>query len=132
MKRVLVFLWVVIGLVSCGGNGGLPADTVVVEMHDSGFVPSRLEINVGTTVRWRNTTGVAHTVTADSIQARDPENVLLPEGAESFDSERIEPGGVFEYTFTVPGTYRYFSVPYEGLGMVGELVVEPEDKNGQE
>ena len=36
----------------------------------------------------------------------------------------MPPGGTFDYTFTVPGTYRYFYVPHEALGMIGTIVVK--------
>jgi len=48
----------------------------------------------------------------------------LPKGATAFDSGFIPPGGDYSYTFTVPGTYRYFCLPHEKAGMFGMIVVK--------
>lgn len=100
-------------------------------MANHRFTPETLEIGVGEAVRWVNDTEEAHTVTA--VEGS------LPEGADYFSSgsaadedaandalseELIEPGGVFEWTFEEPGTYRYYCIPHEGDGMTGTVVVE--------
>jgi plastocyanin len=64
-------------------------------------------------------------VTADPSKAATAKNVLLPEGAQPFDSGNIDAGGTYSYTFTVPGTYRYVCLPHELAGMIGIVVVEP-------
>ena len=48
----------------------------------------------------------------------------MPKGAVAFDSGFIPPGGDYRYTFTVPGTYKYFCLPHEKAGMVGVIVVK--------
>ena len=58
-----------------------------------GFNPKALTVSVGTTVTWKNTTQVAHTVTSDD--------------ATSFDSGAIAAGGTFSFTFTKPSTPAY-------------------------
>jgi plastocyanin len=65
---------------------------------------------------------VVHSVTAVPDDASNAKDVSLPKGAPTFDSGFMAPGGTFEYTFTVPGTYRYFCVPHEKAGMVGTIV----------
>jgi plastocyanin len=92
------------------------------------FEPSTVTIRVGQTVRWKNTTGVAQTVTADPSQAKTQTAVALPPDAEPFDSGNIEPGATFSHTFVVPGRYRYFSVPYESMEMVGNVEVTAENR----
>lgn len=89
------------------------------------FTPGTIRISAGETVTWRNTSDLPHTVTADPSRAMDPSNVSLPDGAETFDSGTLNPGDVFERTFTVPGTYRYVCLPHEAAGMVGTVIVEP-------
>ncbi len=50
-------------------------------------------------------------------------DVALPVGAKPFNSGNLKPGQAYRHTFTVPGRYRYFCVPHEGAGMIGEVVV---------
>jgi amicyanin len=61
------------------------------------FSPASLTIKVGTTVTWKNTTAVGHTVTSDD--------------GKSFDSGTSNPiapqTGTFSFTFTTAGTFKY-------------------------
>ena len=45
-------------------------------------------------------------------------------GTEDPIAGDIQPGQSFKFTFSVPGQYRYFCVPHEIFGMVGEIEVE--------
>jgi len=89
------------------------------------FDPAKVTVNVGDTVEWKNTSIVVHTVTCDTKKAADPKHVALPEGAEPFDSGNVSAGKTFTHTFTVAGTYKYFCIPHEKMGMVGEVEVKP-------
>lgn len=101
------------------------SDTVVVTMSNRlVYEPADLDIRVGQTVLWRNTSQIAHTVTADPERAAKEESVRLPEGAEPFDSGDMAPGAEFAHTFTVAGAYTYFCVPHELAGMVGRVLVK--------
>ncbi|MDP9351024.1 MAG: plastocyanin/azurin family copper-binding protein [Chloroflexota bacterium] len=106
-------------LAACGGEKG-----PVVEMKDLQYAPARLTIKAGDTVTWRNTDGIAHTVTADPAKARDKESTRLPEGAEPWDSGNIAAGQSWSRTFDVAGEYTYFCIPHELAGMVASLTVE--------
>jgi plastocyanin len=64
-----------------------------------------------------------HTVTADPRLAPDPSHVMLPAGAEPFNSGSIKHGQVYRRTFTVAGDYHYFCIPHHGQGMMGMLRV---------
>lgn len=98
---------------------------VEVTMNDlMQFVPDTVRIRVGQTVVWTNPTPLPHTVTADPDAVRDPSQVILPEGAETFDSGNMFTGDEFRHTFTVPGTYRYVCVPHDMVGMLGVVIVE--------
>ena len=101
-----------------------PSVDAIVEMQGMSFVPGTIRIRAGQTVQWRNTSLMDHTVTADKGLAASPANVILPEGAQSFNSGEIDPGQVWAYTFTVPGTYRYVCLPHEKQGMIGTVIVE--------
>lgn len=82
------------------------AAQVNVGMGPSYFTPSQITVNVGDTVVWQNTDGMAHTVTSY-------------DGA--FDSGTMQPGAVYSRTFTTPGTYSYRCVFHPG--MVGTITV---------
>jgi len=97
----------------------------VVEITSTlSFYPSEVHILAGQTVEWRNRSLFSHTVTDDPAKASDPADSSLPPGALPFSAE-VGPGETYHYTFTVPGTYRYFCEPHEGLDMLGRVVVEP-------
>src|SRR5438309_7029495 len=83
--------------------------TVVVQLGEHFFDPSSITIKVGTTVIWRNNGQQVH-----DVHARDG----------SFDSPLLNPGNTFTFTFTKPGLYRYYCVPHEGDGMIGQVEVQ--------
>jgi plastocyanin len=56
------------------------------------YTDATLEIEVGTTIEWKNEDPLPHTVTADD---------------NSFDSGVINNGQVWRFTFTRPGTYAF-------------------------
>lgn len=98
---------------------------VVVGMTNTmTYTPDTIRVEVGETVRWENSSAVMHTVTADPEEAFKDESVTLPDGASTFDSGNMDPGQTFEYTFETPGTYRYFCIPHEAVGMRGTVIVE--------
>jgi plastocyanin len=99
------------------------AATVKMNLHS--FDPDSVTIHAGEAVFWKNPSIAWHTVTADPAKAKKPEDVLLPAGAETFDSGKVNSGQSYWRVFTVPGTYRYFCQPHETKGMVGEIVVKP-------
>ncbi|MBI3962040.1 MAG: hypothetical protein HY335_04735 [Deinococcus sp.] len=96
------------------------AGPVVVEVRLRGFnfEPAGLLIQPGDTVRFVSE-GLFHTVTSY--------NDRIPPGAAPFESRDLvgllNPGGVFNLTFTVPGTYDYFCVTHQFLGMRGSIIV---------
>jgi plastocyanin len=102
------------------------AAAVEVKMGDEPAVyePTTVTIKVGDTVKWTNTGKTLHSVTLVPEDAQNPANVSEPKGAATFDSGFMPPGATFSYKFTVPGTYKYFCVPHEKAGMVGEVVVK--------
>jgi len=88
------------------------------------FDPKVVTIKAGQTVAWYNQSVLKHTVTADPSKAANLADVQLPDGAEPFDSDLISPKATYQRTFSVPGKYRYFCIPHEATGMVGQVVVE--------
>lgn len=87
------------------------AQPVRITIGDLVFKPSKITVPVGAIVIWENTSGEAHTVTADEA---------------AFDQPRLEPGATFEQTFSEPGVYPYFCGIHGGRGgegMAGTIIV---------
>jgi plastocyanin len=83
---------------------------VTVRMEDNFFDRANITVEPGTTVTWVQSGDNAHTTTSyDGL----------------WDSGMIEGGtdGTFSFTFDEPGTYDYFCIPHEDLGMVGTVTV---------
>ena len=107
------------------GGQGLPDKEAVVHMTNSmRFVPAEVRITVGQSVVWMNISSLVHTVTADPALAKNSADAQLPKGAQPFNSGNVVPGQTFRHVFDVPGTYRYFCIPHEGMGMVGTVIVK--------
>jgi plastocyanin len=109
--------------------GAVPSPSAVtggstVDMNNElRFDPPVLTVPRGTTVTWLNTSSIQHTVTDDASKAQNKADAALPAGAEPWDSGNIDPGGRYQHTFDVAGTYKYFCIPHETAGMLGTIVV---------
>ena len=88
------------------------------------FEPAEIRIRKGDSVQWRNRSIVRNSVTCDPAKAKKPESVALPAGARPFDSGLVGQDVLFTHRFTVPGTYRYFCIEHETMGMIGTVIVE--------
>jgi len=96
----LVVSVLTISFVAFSPHSTLAADTVakaVTITTDSNgvftFQPTTLNITVGTTVTWRNTTQTPHTATSND--------------GTTFNSGTINPGSFFSFTFKNKGTFAY-------------------------
>ena len=105
------------------------ARTYVVFMRVEGgrffFDPAALFVEPGDEVLWVNL-GDNHSTTAYHPANGNDKPLRIPEGAEPWDSGILglgDAGITFSYTFRVEGTYDYFCMPHEFLGMVGRVVV---------
>lgn len=95
------------------------------------FAPEEITVSAGDTVVFTNTSSEAHSVTAYLEDIPEGADYFTSGGFESESEARdnitetlVRSGGSFEVTLEEPGTYRYFCIPHEGAGMVGEIVVE--------
>jgi len=104
-------------------NGTEPVVTVGMT-NTMKFTPDTVRIQKGETVRWENSSLIAHTVTGDPSLETVEGSAKLPEQAEPFDSGMMDPEQTFEHTFNVSGTYKYFCIPHEGTKMFGWVIVE--------
>lgn len=95
---------------------------------DLRFDPEEIRIPPGTTITWLNDSPMPHTATGDPEQnpvaETHPEYIALPEGAEPWGSDLLQPGESYSHTFTVPGEYRYICIPHVLSGMRGTIRVE--------
>ncbi len=85
-------------------------EEVTVRMEDNFFAPANITVEPGTTVTWVHSGNNPHTTTSyDGL----------------WDSGMIEggSGGTFSFTFEEPGTFEYFCIPHEELGMIGSVTV---------
>jgi len=112
MKRMLARLTALslLGLLVFAPSAWAQGQEVTVRMEDNFFDQANITVEPGTTVTWVQSGDNAHTTTSyDGL----------------WDSGMIEGGtdGTFSFTFEEPGTYDYFCIPHEDLGMVGTVTV---------
>ena len=85
------------------------ARPVTVSIDNFTFTPRTVTVAVGATVTWVNHDDVPHTATSDDEPAR-------------FDSKALDSDEKYSFTFTKPGTYRYFCKVH--THMTGTVIVE--------
>jgi amicyanin len=71
------------------------------------FGPQELHVKVGATVTWVNRDDIPHTVTSTTL---------------AFRSKALDTNDKFSFTFTTPGSYKYFCSLHPH--MTGTIVVE--------
>lgn len=74
--------------------------TVNARITGLAYVPSRIEIEAGSTVQWKNNDPLVHTVTATD---------------GSFTSPQFGLDGTWRHTFTKPGTYTIYCVLHPNM-----------------
>jgi plastocyanin len=83
------------------------AAVVEVDMRDNRFLPHRIVVSPGQTVRWVNRDAVAHTVASQDLH---------------LSSEAIKGGGTYRHRARRIGTFAYFCTIH--IGQTGVLVVK--------
>jgi len=84
------------------------ADAARVTIRDFAYAPSVLTIRAGTTVTWIN---------------RDEEPHLVTSATKMFRSGALDTRQSYSFSFTTPGTYRYFCTLHPH--MIGTIKVLP-------
>lgn len=74
-----------------------------------GYSPSPVTIDVGDTIRWSNTSDIAHTTT----------------GSAGWDSRSLGAGDSFSHTFDSAGTFSYFCTIHGASVMSATVIVNP-------
>jgi len=85
-----------------------PGDPSAVTIDNFTFNPAALTVKAGTTVTWINKDDIPHAIASAT-------------GAFT-KSKALDTDDTFSFTFTTPGTYKYFC--YLHPRMVGSIVVE--------
>lgn len=98
-----------VGIPSVASGDEMP----VITMGNNYFNPIGLYVEPGTTVQFAIEAGSHSATTYDD---------RIPTRAAPFDSGVISKG-TSEYTFDTPGTYDYYCIPHQSMGMVGRIVV---------
>ena len=83
------------------------AADLAVTIGNFTYGPAEVKVKAGTTVTWTNEDDIPHTVTSTT-------------GA--FKSKALDTNDKFTFTFTTPGTYKYFCALHPH--MTGLVVVE--------
>lgn len=117
-KEIMIFLIIsgVLFAAGCAENGiqegpvpSTPSDeeteVIDVEIRDFQYIPQSLTVEIGQTVRWTNYDNVPHDVVGSGIE-----------------SEHLQQGETFSYTFEQVGIYEYICTIHPW--MEGEVIVE--------
>lgn len=83
------------------------AESIEVKIANFTFSPPELKVKAGTTVTWVNADDIPHTVTSTT---------------QAFRSKPLDTDDKFSFTFTTPGSYKYFCSLHPH--MTGMIVVE--------
>jgi plastocyanin len=78
------------------------------------FTPADITVTVGDTVKWQWLDGT-HTTTSGSI----------PTGAGSWNAPLDASHQTYFYAITQAGTYNYYCIPHQSLGMTGVITAIP-------
>ena len=91
-------------------SSAAPATQAVKVVIDNfAFKPKALSVTVGTTVTWVNRDDVPHTATSEG-------------DTKVFDSKALDTDDKYSFTFTKPGTYKYYCKIHSH--MTGTVVVK--------
>ncbi|HVP23669.1 MAG TPA: plastocyanin/azurin family copper-binding protein [Conexivisphaerales archaeon] len=106
----------IISVLSFQGGPAKAARTWDVQMYGDDmnnvyqYIPQNITISVGDTVNWTDVSGL-HSTTSDAGQG------------EWWDSGILSPGESYSHTFTVSGSFTYWSTYPMDIDMVGAVVV---------
>jgi len=122
------------GLAGCLGGGSSAdtgaADATVRLTPESGFVPKRVTVAAGDTVRWVHEGTRMHSVTADEDRIPSVREFFASGGFDREIAARViyplrgglTNGVEYGHSFREPGSYGYYSIPKEEL--TGTVIVE--------
>ena len=102
------------GMTHAGMGGDAAAQVAAlppnhVDINEMKFLPTEITVPVGTEVEWDN-------------KDESPHTVVAIDAAKTFKSDALDTGDSFKFTFSKPGTYKYFCTLHPL--MVGTVVVK--------
>ncbi|QEC41005.1 cupredoxin domain-containing protein [Pseudobacter ginsenosidimutans] len=109
MFRSIIILALLVSLLSSTPAHRHQPVTKMILMKGMKFVPSKIEVDIGDTVIWKNESGGHH-------------NVIANDG--SFKSNMLEKGQIYALVFEKKGSYKYFCQPHRIMGMKGIIEVK--------
>jgi len=122
---IIVLGGILIGTSTYGDSSKRLPKSLKVSITDNlTFEPDSIEVFVGDTIVWRNTSFLVHTVTCDTSLSTIKGSAVLPDGADPFNSGNLKPGEKYFVVLTVAGKYSYFCIPHEGAKMRGSILVK--------
>lgn len=137
MKRVLLFVVLMLWVAACSTQPVQPANEITVEMKDFAYSKPSLTVAAGqpVTLTLVNTGNIEHDFVVEKIDVTT--RVIQDSGSDAHHAHGEEKNydlhasagvgdtTVLEFTALQPGTYTFFcSVEgHEAAGMVGELTV---------
>lgn len=111
-------------LAACGSTeadpAGPKADGPTVTTKLLTFEPEELTVKAGTTVTWKVSDSVGHTVTTGTFELGG-DGLRTSENPDGRIDKPIGAGKEASYTFTEPGTYTYYCSIHKGMS--GEVTV---------
>jgi plastocyanin len=96
---------------STNSTGNTPAANEIF-IQGMAFSPANKTISIGTTIKWTNKESITHTVTSGVPGS--------PSGL--FDSGNVGLNGVFSFTFSQAGTFKYYCKIHSS--MTGTITVQ--------
>jgi plastocyanin len=117
-----------------GLSSGPQSYPTVLRFLDSDTLGDTVKVPVGTTLTWVNeTNNEPHTVTFPKPGHTPPpsKNPFAPasggnvyDGSHLVNSGPLFPGQSFSLTFVVKGTFTYYCLVHDGLGMIATVIVK--------
>lgn len=100
-------------------------NSVVIKMtNTSSYQPAEIVVKNGEKITWKNMSNQIQTITVKTKLKADDPAAFHPDEAEPFSSGAVLPGESFSYTFFIPGSYEFVSLPNEKKGMLGKIIVK--------
>jgi len=91
------------------------------------FVPKEIVVDIDTSVEWTNNHSSVHTVTSVNNNTLGNDSNITMRGGNGiplFDSDYMNTGDKFSYTFTQPGRFDYFDKNSDNDNLKGTIFVK--------